>query len=120
MRLLFSIFFKGLAYSPNLTLFVLDLRQAAEVTMSGSSGVWARLANDEALLEAAANDVLNNLIDEAIRGQAFEIHRWASSHFPKVLLLKLTRKSETYIFVYRAVKTGMYLITDPDLAQVGK
>lgn len=43
--------------------------------MSGSSGMWARLANDEALLEAAANDVLNNLIDEAIRGQAFEIHR---------------------------------------------
>jgi len=62
--------------------------------MSGSSsspGVWARLASDEALLEAAANDVLNGLIDEAIRGQAFEIHR--------------------------AVKTGIYLITDPELAQ---
>merc|ERR1719334_500182 len=60
--------------------------------MSGSgSNLWSRLVNDESLLEAAANDVLNNLIDEAIRGQAFEIHR--------------------------AVKTGMYLITDPDLAQ---
>ena len=32
--------------------------------------------SDEALLEAAANDVLNGLIDEAIRGQAFEIHRY--------------------------------------------
>ena len=35
-----------------------------------------RLFSDEALLEAAANDVLNGLIDEAIRGQAFEIHRY--------------------------------------------
>jgi len=53
--------------------------------------LWSSLNRNPSLLEAEANSILEQLIDDAILGQAFEIHR--------------------------SIKTGLYFISDPDFGE---